>query len=379
MPDHNATTRERALAELGEVALHSEDLTEILTAACRIVAREFGTGLAKVLEIQPAGNRLLVRAGVGWRSRVVGQMVLEMSDDTSEAYAVKLGAPVVVEDIARETRFRFPDFLAEHGVVATANVPILGVAGRPPYGLLQVDSRDACMFSQANVEFLRAFAAILSPVIDRLQRLDELAAAAADKARLLAELQHRITNNLAVIRSLVNRQAARTRSEEARAELRAIGDRIETIRVIHANLYAVGEIDRVDLGAYLTELADGLVQLHAGPAGDIRLRIEVETAIISPDVAVPLGLIVNEFITNSLKYAFTNGDGLVGIELSVADGYARLRLYDNGNGLSETPQRGAARAGTGIELIEGLAGQIGAQTQWSSHAGTALTIDFPLG
>jgi two-component sensor histidine kinase len=379
MPDHKAATRERALAELGDVALHSEDLTEILTGACRIVGREFGTDLAKVLEIQPAGNMLLVRAGVGWRSGVVGETLLEMSDDTSEAYAVKLGAPVVVEDIARETRFRFPDFLAEHDVVAMANVPILGVAGRAPYGLLQVDSRDARIFSKANVEFLRAFAAILSPVIDRLQRLDELATAAADKARLLAELQHRITNNLAVIRSLVNRQAARTQSHEARAELRAIGDRVETIRVIHARLYAAGEIDRVDLGAYLTELADGLVELHAGALGNVGLQIEVEPAIISPDVAVPLGLIVNEFITNSLKHAFTDKHGMVGIQLKVADRHARLRLYDNGNGLPEAPRRGVSRSGTGIELIDGLAGQIGAQTLWSSHAGTALIIDFPLG
>ncbi len=78
---------------------------------------------------------------------------------------------------------------------------------------------------------------------------------------------------------------------------------------MHDRLYAVGEIDRLDLGPYLTELAASLLQFHSEEASSIQLVCEVGALSVSPELAVPVGIIVTEFVTNSLKYAFDGGQG----------------------------------------------------------------------
>ena len=126
----------------------------------------------------------------------------------------------------------------------------------------------------------------------------------ADKGRLLRELQHRVKNNLQMVTSLVRLQERRSRSAEARRELLAVGRRIETLSLVYEKLYAAGEVERVDLGTYLGELGGSLLRLHAGEAPGVRLRTEAESLVVPLDKAVPLGLIANEFVTNSFKYAF---------------------------------------------------------------------------
>ena len=122
--------------------MRSNDLDDILTEACRLVGEALGTDLAKVVELREDGRTLIVRAGVGWKPGVVGKATITLSDNTSESLAIKTGAPVISPDIETETRFEYPTFLTENGVRAVANVPIIGGKDRPPYGILQVDSRE---------------------------------------------------------------------------------------------------------------------------------------------------------------------------------------------------------------------------------------------
>jgi GAF domain-containing protein len=125
--DHLALLRQQTiLAKFGELALKSDDLDAILTEACRLVGEALGTDLAKIVELQEDGHTLLVRAGVGWKPGVVGTVTIKVEDDTSEGMALKTGEPMISPDIAKETRFRYPPFLVEHGVRAVANVVIIG-------------------------------------------------------------------------------------------------------------------------------------------------------------------------------------------------------------------------------------------------------------
>lgn len=166
--------QQRVLAQFGEVALRSDDLDEILTEACRLVGEALGTDLAKVVELQPNGTTLLVRAGVGWKDGVIGVATIEAGEDTSEGYALKTGEPMVSPDIARETRFRYASFLVENGAKAVANVIIIGGKGRPPFGILQVDSRQPRQFTDNDVAFLRSYANLLAATVDRLRVLGEM-------------------------------------------------------------------------------------------------------------------------------------------------------------------------------------------------------------
>jgi GAF domain-containing protein len=134
--------RQTVLARFGELALRSDDLDEILTEACRLVGEALGTDLAKVMELKEDGQTLFVRAGVGWNPGVVGEATVKASDETSEAHALKTCEPMISPDIAKETRFSYPPFLVDNGVKAVANVPIIGADGNPPFGILQIDSRE---------------------------------------------------------------------------------------------------------------------------------------------------------------------------------------------------------------------------------------------
>jgi two-component sensor histidine kinase len=366
--------QQRVLARFGEMALASEDLDEILAEACRLVGDALGTELAKVVEVQPDGRTLLVRAGVGWRPGVVGRMRTDLDDPTPEGLALRTEEPVVSPDLAREDRFGVPPFVAEHGVRATVCVPIVGPDGAPPYGALQVDAREPRSFGEAEVVFLRTYANMLASTVSRLRAADELRRRAEDNGRLLRELQHRVKNNLQVMVGLVEVQARRAHTAPAKAALRAIGRRIEALRLLHDKLHLAGEVDRVDLGDYLGQLAAGLLRFHEGEATRIRLVLEVERGIVaSPDAAAPLGLVVNEFVTNSLKHAFGGGPGTIGVRLGPdAGGGVRLELWDDGRGLPARATAGgnnASGGGTGMRMIGSLARQLDAAPEWGAGEG----------
>jgi two-component sensor histidine kinase len=368
--------RQRVLADFGELALRSEDLQEVLTEACHLVGRALGTHLAKILEIEYEENRLLVRAGVGWTPGIVGKTRLPLSEKSSETYAIKSGAPLVTQDIHKEARFVFPDFMKAHGIIALVNVPIF-VPGHRPYGLLQVDSREPREFGTEDIEFLRTYTTILGPVIDRLHKVRDLQVPLDKNQRLLAELQHRVKNNIAVITSLARMRESETNSEEARRELRTVGERIEALRLVHDQLHSIDATDRLSLRPYLTRLVKNLVSLHEGLSGQVRLDLEIDDVELSPDQAVPLGLIVNEFVTNSLKYAFDGDGGEIAVHAKIRSGKrVALRLQDSGKGLPQAPRSPTPGSGKGMRIIQSLAGQIGAQAHWSSPGGAALQLEF---
>src|ERR1700735_332206 len=133
--------QQTALARFGELALRSDDLGEILTEACRLAGEALGTDLAKVVELQEDGKTLVVRAGVGWKPGVVGVATITAEHDTSEGHALRTGEPMISPDIATETRFKYSQFLIDNNVRAVANVLIISGQGKPPFGILQIDSR----------------------------------------------------------------------------------------------------------------------------------------------------------------------------------------------------------------------------------------------
>ena len=365
--------QQRVLATFGALALKSHDLDEILTEACRLVGEALHTDLAKVMELQSDGRTLLVRAGVGWKPGVVGHATVKAETGSSEGHALNTGHPVTSDDIATEDRFTYADFLKDNGVRALINVIIIGAEGKPPYGLLEVDSKKARTFTEEDIAFLQTYANLLAAAVDRFQMMHALHDVVREKERLLAELQHRIKNNLQVITSFVHTQSRRTKSDEAKAELAAIGNRIETLRLVHDKLYAAGEIDRVDLAPYLSELSGALLTFHGEAARNIRLKIDLARVYVTPETAVPLGLIVNEFVTNSMKYAFEGGRGLVGVELTTdAEGAATMTLWDDGKGFDEKPT-----GGTGMRLVNGLLGQLGAEACWNGEKGARLVFELP--
>lgn len=368
-------SRQKVLADFGDFALRSESLDDVLHEACRLVSEALDADLAKILEIEESGEAALIRAGTGWSPGVVGTR-LRFSARSSETYSLKLGAPVISQDIRKEERFDFAEFLVEHGAVSLVNSPIF-LPGGKPYGLLQVDSRAQRDFGDEDVEFLRTYTTILGPVIDRLHKVHSLEQALETNKRLLRELQHRVKNHVGMIMGIVWIRARQVKSDEAREELKGVGERIETLRMVHEQLYEAGSVDRLPMRPFLSRLIANICDLHEAEAGRIKLEIDIADVDLGPEGAVPLGLISNEFVTNSLKYAFGGKGGKISVTLRDAGDRLHFCLHDDGKGLPAEPQVAPLGTGTGIKLIEGLAHQLGAEAVWpETERGTMLRLDF---
>lgn len=177
--------RQQVLADFGDFALQSEDPDEVLTEACRQMAKALGVSRASVLELRDDGRSLFLRAGVGWGLDVVGQVCLPMTENSLETRSFETKEPVVIPDMRTDTRFEPSDVLRRQGVVAQAIVPIF-LPEQKAYGLLQVADTMPRDFAPEDTAFLRTYARILGPVIDRLFKLSALRAS-EERFRLIVE------------------------------------------------------------------------------------------------------------------------------------------------------------------------------------------------
>jgi two-component sensor histidine kinase len=361
--------QQTVLARFGEFTLRSEDLTDILQEACRLVAEGLSTRFAKILELQE-GERMLVRAGVGWRPGVVGHEIVVAEEGSYEALALATREPIVVSDVHGEGNPRVSDIVKDHGIESFVNVNIIGPPGGRPYGILEVDSRGKRQFTADNVDFLRTYANLIAAAVQRINLIETLRERAAEKEKLLEELQHRVKNNLQTITSLVRLQSAASSSEDARQELNKISHRIDTLRIVYEKLQTSGERDSVELGGYLADLINSLLRFHQGGKLAVRLITDTGRLVVPVQTAVPLALITNEFITNSLKYAFPEGSGTIGIQLeSDGEGAAILAIWDNGRGMTEEKA-----PGIGMRLMKTLSREVASEVKWSHQGGTRLTL-----
>jgi two-component sensor histidine kinase len=189
---------------------------------------------------------------------------------------------------------------------------------------------------------------------------------------LLKEINHRVKNNLQIISSLMSLERNKVENKEVVAILNKSKRRVEAIALIHKKLYQDEKFNRVDFKSYMEELMNSQKALNS----NLKCIVDSEDVVLSLDTAVPLGLIISEMITNSVKHAF---DGVESPELRVKllhteDGY-ELIVHDNGVGLSEGFDLNKPLS-LGIEIINALTEQIGARIEFSNDKGAKFKIYF---
>lgn len=158
--------QQAAVAGISQKALVERDLTALMSEAARTVAAVLGTEYCEVLELLPGGGELFLRAGVGWREGLVGRATVGAGLESQAGYTLLAGGPVVVDDLAAETRFRAPPLLLDHEVVSGVSCPIAGPA-RHAYGVLGAHAARRRAFAPEDVYFLEAVANVLGGAIQR--------------------------------------------------------------------------------------------------------------------------------------------------------------------------------------------------------------------
>jgi len=197
-----------------------------------------------------------------------------------------------------------------------------------------------------------------------------------EKEYLLKEIHHRVKNNLQIISSLLNLQLANEKDERIISLLTDCRNRVRSMSLIHEMLYASVSFSHIKFQQYLYKFTEQLSFSYSGIRNKIKFLIKVEDKFsFNIQEMIPLGLIINEIISNSFKHAFPEGEGKISIDLDCINDEYVLTISDNGIGLPEHFD-GKKQSTLGMQLIYILAEQIDARVNLQNEKGVTFKIQF---
>jgi len=205
----------------------------------------------------------------------------------------------------------------------------------------------------------------------------ELQKLVVEKDWLLKEVHHRVKNNLQIVMSLLSTQSAYLQNSDALDAIRESQNRVQSIALIHQKLYSGTNVASIDMPSYVTDLVNYLADGFDTHKRGIRFEQLIEPIKMDLAQAVPLGLILNEAITNAVKYAFEKGgEVIIGLQLIAQDSVI-LTVTDNGMGLPADFDIRTTNS-LGMEMMKALSKQLGGSFEIKSKSGTSITIEFQL-
>lgn len=221
------------------------------------------------------------------------------------------------------------------------------------------------------------FVAVFDDITDRKQHERELEESIKEKEVLLKEVHHRVKNNMQVISSILNLQSSYIDDETALSILRESQDRIKSMSFVHESLYQSKTLSEVNFSEYIKNIASNLFHSYGRPEGGIALQFELEELFLNLDTSIPCGLIINEVVSNSLKYAFEGKEkGIIKIEFSkLSDGKLKLIIGDDGIGLPSNFDIENAET-LGLQLVTTLVTQVSGELEIKTNKGTQFSIVF---
>lgn len=198
----------------------------------------------------------------------------------------------------------------------------------------------------------------------------------ADNEILLKEIHHRVKNNLQVVYSLLNLQKRRVETEEVKHTLEALQNRIRSMALVHQQLYVDGNLRDILASGYIKTLVLHLKTIFGSDDREVKLIYHIEKITLPLEKAIPLGLIVNEAVSNAFKYAFKEQKGgVLKISLSKKSESYQLVIDDNGMGFTDQDIEASS---LGMQLINNMAEQLKAVYTRSSETGTRHQFNFPI-
>ncbi|MFJ6322166.1 MULTISPECIES: sensor histidine kinase [unclassified Rhizobium] len=200
----------------------------------------------------------------------------------------------------------------------------------------------------------------------------DLATSLPEKDLLLKELQHRVKNNLQMITALIRMEARNAQSPDEGERFNRLAGRLDALTILYRSLSDTYADETVDLGTYVSQIASAVMAAHA--VQGIRLDMKVDTWPVSVNIAMPVGLVVNELMANALKHAFKDREGgEIVLRCVVDDAGCRISVADDGIGLSspsDWPRRGKLSA----MIVQSIKQNAKADIQVDSTPGVGMKV-----
>jgi PAS domain S-box-containing protein len=222
------------------------------------------------------------------------------------------------------------------------------------------------------------FAVTWRDVTDRKKADESLKASLQEKEVLLKEIHHRVKNNLQIVTSLIKLQAESVQNQQIRDVLKESQNRIRAMALIHEKLYRSPDLARTNLAAYVSDLMQELTRSYGIHPQAIQLQTQIEDILLNIDTAIPCGLIINELVSNALKYAFPDARGHIWVQCRLIDANCcELIVGDDGIGLPPDFDSQNTES-LGLQLVYGLTQQVGGDIHVDRNQGTQFRITVPI-
>jgi two-component sensor histidine kinase/CheY-like chemotaxis protein len=212
--------------------------------------------------------------------------------------------------------------------------------------------------------------------IERKHTEEELKSSLNEKDVLLKETHHRVKNNMQIISSLLNLEMGYSDEDEAIDVLKESQNRIKSMALIHEKLCQSNDLNHIKISDYINTLVTDLFYSFNLSDEQIEMKMDLEDIYLKIETAIPCGILINELVSNSLKYAFPNGEkGEIFVSLKSKDEGYELIVNDNGVGLPEELDYKNTES-LGLQLVNNLAAQIDGRVELEKGHGTKFVINF---
>lgn len=252
------------------------------------------------------------------------------------------------------------------------------------YDAVQNGAQDFLPKSQLNKEYIEKSVRFAIERHERMEALQErnkeVVLALKEKEVLLKEVHHRVKNNLQVISSLLRLQSGGIEDEGVKIIFDNTRDRVEAMALVHENLYQSTSLSRINLSQYLDSLTNNLLRTYAVSEIDFKLDLESDKVVLPVDKAVPLALIMNEVVSNSLKHGFPNQKaGSISLNFHFDSAQtANIEVIDDGVGLPKNFNLENSES-MGLVLIKVLSQQLGGSSNYyTKDEKTIFNLTFPI-
>jgi PAS domain S-box-containing protein len=295
---------------------------------------------------------------------------------TLTAYVIKIGKPLLVDN-------KLLDRLIKEGKIETIGTPSktwLGVPlkiGNQIIGVIAVQSYDdPTLYTERDMEILSFVSDEIALAIKHKKADEQIKKDLEEKEILLQEIHHRVKNNMQIISSLLKLQSAHIKDKRALELFQNSRDRVKTMALIHDALYRSKDLANIDFADYVNKLTTQIFISYGANSNLIELKIDIQNVLLDISAAIPCGLIINELVSNSLKYAFPKGrKGEISISFAYKGKVNTLCVKDNGIGISgEIDLENSPTLG--LLLVNSLAKQLDGTLKLEKVKGTSFKISF---